>query len=144
MRGFNFAVVPAGSARVVVKLESANPTGSMKDRKARALIEHPAADGRLSPRGTVVAYTAGTTGIYLAFVCAALAYQAHFVFSDAFSDEKRYAMRAYGATITDVPSDGKKITEQLIKKMISTAGEISRQPRHWWCDQLNDRDGESG
>jgi cysteine synthase A len=116
----------------------------MKDRMARALIEHAAADGRLSPRGTVVEYTAGTTGISLAFVCAALGYQAHFVFSDAFSDEKRYTMRAYGATITDVPSDGKKITEQLIKKMISTAGEISRQPRHWWCDQLNNRDGESG
>ena len=137
-------VVPAGSARVIVKLESANPTGSMKDRMARALIEHAAADGRLSPRGTVVEYTAGTTGISLAFVCAALGYQAHFVFSDAFSDEKRYTMRVYGATITDVPSDGKKITEQLIKKMISTAGEISRQPRHWWCDQLNNRDGESG
>ena len=137
-------VVPAGSARVVVKLESANPTGSMKDRMARAMIECAAADGRLSPRGTVVEYTAGTTGISLAFVCAALGYRTHFVFSDAFSDEKRYTMRAYGAQITDVPSDGKKITEQLIKKMISTAGEISRQPGHWWCDQLNNRDGEGG
>ena len=137
-------VVPAGSARVVVKLESANPTGSMKDRMARAMIECAARDGRLSPRGTVVEYTAGTTGISLAFVCAALGYRAHFVFSDAFSEEKRYALRAYGAEITDVPSDGKKITEQLIKKMISTAGEISRQPGHWWCDQLNNRDGEGG
>jgi len=85
-------VVPAGSARVVVKLESANPTGSMKDRMARAMIECAAADGRLSPRGTVVEYTAGTTGISLAFVCAALGYRTHFVFSDAFSDEKRYTM----------------------------------------------------
>ena len=71
-------------------------------------------------------------------------FRSHFVFSDAFSDEKRYTMRAYSAQITDVPSDGKKITEQLIKKMISTAGEISRQPGHWWCDQLNNRDGEGG
>src|SRR5437667_7222470 len=116
----------------------------MKDRMARAMIECAAADGRLSPRGTVVEYTAGTTGISLAFVCAALGYRTHFVFSDAFSDEKRYTMRAYGAEITDVPSDGKKINEQLIKKMISTAGEISRQPGHWWCDQLNNRDGEGG
>ena len=68
-------VVPAGSARVVVKLESANPTGSMKDRMARAMIECAAADGRLSPRGTVVEYTAGTTGISLAFVSAALGYR---------------------------------------------------------------------
>jgi cysteine synthase len=137
-------VVPTGSARVIAKLESANPTGSMKDRMARALVESAAADGRLSARGTVVEYTAGTTGISLGFVCAALGYQAHFVFSDAFSEEKRYTMRAYGAKITDVASDNRKITESLIKKMISTAGEISRQPGHWWCDQLNNGDGETG
>jgi len=137
-------VVPAGSGRVLAKLESSNPTGSMKDRMAMALIKCAAADGRLSPGGTVVEYTAGTTGISLAFVCAALGYKAHFVFSDAFSDEKRYTMRAYGAGITDVPSDNKKITEQLIKQMISTAREISRQPGHWWCDQLSNQDGEAG
>jgi cysteine synthase A len=77
-------------------------------------------------------------------VCAALGYRAHFVFSDAFSEEKRYTMRAYGATITDVPSDNGRITEQLIRAMISTSKEISRQPGHWWCDQLNNRDGEAG
>lgn len=137
-------VVPPGSARVVAKLESANPTGSMKDRMARALVERAAADGRLPRGGTVVEYTAGTTGISLAFVCAALGYKAHFVCSDAFSEEKHYTMRAYGADITDVRSDGKKITEHLIKTMISTAGEMSRQPGHWWCDQLNNRDGEVG
>lgn len=137
-------VVPPGSARVVAKLESANPTGSMKDRMAQALVQRAAADRRLSPGGTVVEYTAGTTGISLALVCAALGYKAHFVFSDAFSDEKRYTMRAYGAEITDVLSDNKKITEQLIKRMIATAGEISRQPGHWWCDQLNNHDGEVG
>jgi cysteine synthase A len=116
----------------------------MKDRMARALIERAAADGRLKPGGTVVEYTAGTTGISLAFVCAALRYQSHFVFSDAFSDEKRQTMLAFGATITDVPSESRKITERLIKAMISTAAEISKQPDHWWCDQLNNRDGESG
>src|SRR5579872_2524900 len=77
-------IAPAGLARVIVKLESANPTGSMKDRMARAVIERAAADGRLPPGGTVVEYTAGTTGISLAMVCAALGYRAHFVFSDAF------------------------------------------------------------
>jgi cysteine synthase A len=136
--------VPAGSARVVAKLESANPTGSMKDRMARALVERAAADGRLGPGGTVVEYTSGTTGISLALVCAALGYRAHFVFSDAFSEEKRYTMRAYGAAITDVPSDDRKITEHLIKAMIARAGEISRQAGHWWSDQLNNRDGEEG
>lgn len=137
-------VVPKGSSRIVAKLESSNPTGSMKDRVAKALVEGAARDGRLMPGGTVVEYTAGTTGISLALVCAALGYKAHFVFSDAFSEEKRYTMRAYGAEITDVLSDDKKITEQLIKKMIATSAEISRQPGHWWCDQLNNQDGEVG
>jgi cysteine synthase A len=137
-------LAPAGSARIVAKLESANPTGSMKDRMARALVEHAAADGRLPRGGTVVEYTAGTTGVSLALVCAALGYRAHFVFSDAFSDEKRRTMEAYGATLTDVPSDKGQITEQLIRTMISTSAEIARRPGHWWCDQLNNRDGEAG
>ena len=137
-------VVRPGCARVLAKLESANPTGSMKDRMARAMVERAAADGRLPPGGTVVEYTAGTTGISLALICAALGYKAHFVFSDAFSEEKRYTMRAYGADITDVLSDNKRITEQLIKTMITTAGEISRRPGHWWADQLNNHDGEAG
>jgi cysteine synthase A len=137
-------VVPSGSARVVAKLESANPTGSMKDRVARAMVERAAADGKLSPGGTVVEYTAGTTGVSLALICAARGYKAHFVFSDAFSDEKRRTMRAYGAQLTDVSSDNGRITEQLIKGMIAKAAEISRRPGHWYCDQLNNRDGEAG
>ena len=137
-------VVPSGSARVIAKLESANPTGSMKDRIARAMVEAAAADGRLSPGGTVVEYTGGTTGISLALFCAALGYKTHFVSSDAFSEEKRQTMRAYGAEITTIPSDRKRITEQLIKSLIATAGELSRRPRHWWSDQLQNRDGEAG
>ena len=137
-------IVPRGSARVMAKLESANPTGSMKDRVARAIVERAAADGRLPKGGTVVEYTAGTTGVSLALVCAALGYKAHFVFSDAFSDEKRRTMRAYGAEITDVPSDNGKITAQLIKTMIATAADISRRPGHWWSDQLNNEDGKAG
>jgi cysteine synthase A len=137
-------IVPPGSARVVAKLESANPTGSMKDRVAQAMVERAAADGRLPPGGTVVEYTAGTTGVSLALICAARGFKAHFVFSDAFSEEKRYTMRAYGAQLTDVRSDGKRITEQLIKAMITKAAELSAQPGHWYCDQLNNRDGEAG
>ena len=137
-------LAPPGCARIVVKLESANPTGSMKDRVARAMIERAAADGRLKPGDTVVEYTAGTTGISLALVCAALGFRAHYVFSDAFSSEKRLTMRAYGATLTDVASENGRITERLIKAMIAKADEISRHPGHWYCDQLNNRDGEAG
>ena len=137
-------ISPQGAATIVAKLEFANPTGSMKDRMARAAIEAAAADGRLPAGGSVVEYTAGTTGISLAFVCAALGYGLEIVFSDAFSDEKRVTMQAFGAHITDVPSDERRITEALIKEMIATAGRLSQQPGHWWCDQLNNHDASSG
>ena len=137
-------IAPPGSARILAKLESANPTGSMKDRMAKAVIEAAESDGRLPPGGTVVEYTAGTTGISLALACAAKGHPLEIVFSDAFSDEKRVTMEAFGARITDVKSDQKRITEALIKEMIRTAGQISRRPRHWWCDQLNNQDAVAG
>lgn len=137
-------VVPTGSARVLVKLEFANPTGSMKDRMAVAAIRGAEARGDLTPGGTVVEYTAGTTGISLALVCAAKGYGLHVVFSDAFSDEKRHTMEALGATVEDVPSDHGQITERLIKAMIARASELSAQPGHWACDQLNNRDAITG
>lgn len=137
-------VVPPGLARIVAKLEWANPTGSMKDRMAKAVIERAEANGRLRPGGTVVEYTAGTTGISLALVCAAKGYALEIVFSDAFSLEKRRTMQAFGAHITDVPSDNKNINEKLIKTLMRTAEEISLRPGHWYCDQLNNHDGIEG
>lgn len=137
-------VVPPGSARVVVKLEWANPTGSMKDRMALAAVSKAEADGLLAPGGTIVEYTAGTTGISLALVCAAKGYGLEIVFSDAFSEEKRRTMKSFGARITDVPSDNKQITATLIKSMISKAAEISERPGHWYCDQLNNHAAISG
>lgn len=137
-------VVPPGAARVLAKLECANPTGSMKDRMAVAAIEAAERDGRLRPGGTVVEYTAGTTGISLALVCAAKGYRIEIVFSDAFSDDKRRTMQAFGANIRDVKSDGGKINEALIKEMIRTAGELSARPGHWYCDQLRNHDAVAG
>jgi len=137
-------VVPRGSGRVLAKLEWANPTGSMKDRMADAAVKQAEADGRLGPGGTVVEYTSGTTGISLALVCAAKGYGLEIVFSDAFSDEKRRTMQAFGARVTDVRSDNKQITEALIKAMISTAAEMSQRPGHWYCDQLNNHDAIAG
>jgi cysteine synthase len=137
-------VVPKGSARIFAKLEFTNPTGSMKDRVAKAMIEAAEADGRLRPGGTVVEYTSGTTGISLALVCAAKGHNLKIVFSDAFSDEKRHMMQAFGAKIQDVKSDHKKITEKLIKDMVATARQVSRQPDHWYCNQLSNHDGTGG
>ena len=137
-------IVPTGSARVIAKLEWANPTGSMKDRMALAAIEAAEARGALGPGGTVVEYTAGTTGISLAFVCAAKGYGIEIVYSDAFSEEKRRTMQAFGARITDVKSDGGRITGPLIKAMIEVARGISERPNHWWSDQLNNHDAVAG
>ena len=137
-------VVPPNCARIVAKLEWGNPTGSMKDRMARAVIEAAERDGRLPPGGTVLEYTAGTTGVSLALVCAAKGYGLHIVFSDAFSDEKRRTMQAFGATVEDVRSDNGRITESLIKAMIARANELSTTPNYWWCDQLNNRDAVTG
>ncbi|HYL72443.1 MAG TPA: cysteine synthase family protein [Candidatus Dormibacteraeota bacterium] len=137
-------LAPPTGARILIKLESANPTGSMKDRVARAMIEAAAADGRLKPGDTVVEYTAGTTGISLALLCAARGFKAHFVFSDAFSEDKRRVMQAYGAEITDVPSPGGRISKELIEALIAKAAELSARPGHWYCDQLRNADGEAG
>ena len=137
-------IVPEKSANIFVKLEWANPTGSMKDRMAQVVIEKASASGKLNPGDTVVEYTAGTTGVSLAFVCAAMGYKFHAAFSDAFSEEKRRTMLAFGAKITDVISDNKKITATLINEMIATAKKISEQPGHWWCDQLNNEDAAKG
>lgn len=137
-------VVPPGHARIMAKLEWANPTGSMKDRMARAAIEAAESDGRLRPGGCVVEYTAGTTGVSLALVCAAKGYRLKIVTSDAFSEEKRRTMQAFGAEITLVPSDNRRITESLIREMIATADRLSREPDHWWTDQLNNHDAIAG
>jgi cysteine synthase A len=137
-------VVPPNSARVVVKLEGGNPTGNMKDRMAKFAIEAAERDGRLKPGGTVVEYTGGSTGASLALVCAAKGYGCKIVTSDAFSEEKTRTAQAFGAEITVIPSEGKKITEQLIRRMMETAREISQQPGHWWFDQLNNADAAPG
>ncbi len=137
-------VVPSGSADVFVKLEGENPTGSMKDRMARAVVSRAEADGRLKPGGTVVEYTGGSTGTSLAFVCAAKGYRIRLVSSDAFSQEKRDHMRALGAELTLVPSEGGLSTRQLFLDMIEAARTLSREPGAFWVDQLNNPDTIGG
>jgi len=137
-------IVPAGHAQVLVKVESGNPTGNMKDRMAKAAIEAAEADGRLKSQGTVVEYTGGSTGASLALVCAAKGYKLKIITSDAFSEEKTRTTKAFGAEIILIPSDNKRITEELIRRMIESAREVSRAPGHWWFDQLNNPDAAKG
>jgi cysteine synthase A len=137
-------VVPPGCADILVKLEWENPTGSMKDRAALAMISRAEADGRLKPGGTVVEYTGGSTGASLALVCAAKGYRLRIVTSDAFSREKLDQMAALGAELTLVASEGRKTTKKLILDMIEKAREVAREPDTFWTDQLNNADSITG
>lgn len=133
-------IVPRDCARVFIKLESVNPTGSIKDRMALAMIEAAESDGRLRPGGHVVEYTAGSTGVSLAFICAVKGYSLSIVTSDAFSIEKRIHMAAYGAELTLVPSVNGKMDEALTRNMIKRASQIAKQTNGFWTDQLNNAD----
>jgi cysteine synthase A len=137
-------LVPPGSADVFVKLEWENPTGSVKDRMALAVISRPEADGRLRPGDTVVEYTGGSTGASLALVCGVRGYRIRIVTSDAFSREKLDQMAALGAELVLVPSEGGLTTKQLILDMIEAARVLSREPHTYWTDQLNNHDSIAG
>ena len=140
-------VVPPNHANIFAKLEWQNPTGSMKDRMAVAVIARAEADGRLRPGDTVVEYTGGSTGASLALVCAAKGYPIHLVSSKAFSQEKLDHMVAYGAKLTLVPhqdAHGGGFTRQLFLDMIEAARKLSLQPHTYWTDQLNNRDSIAG
>jgi cysteine synthase A len=137
-------VVPPGSAAVLAKLEWENPTGSMKDRMAQAVVSRAEADGRLAPGDTVVEYTGGSTGTSLALVCAAKGYRIRIVSSDAFSKEKLDHMAALGADLTLVPSEGGLTTKKLILEMVEAARALSRMPHTYWIDQLSNQDSIAG
>jgi cysteine synthase len=131
--------VPNG-CRILLKLESENPTGSMKDRPAVAMIEAAEADGRLRTGGFVVEYTGGSTGVSLAFVCAVKGYPIRIVTSDAFAREKLQHMRALGARLDVIASDGGGMTEKLTRDMVAAAEVIAREPGSFWTDQLRNTD----
>jgi cystathionine beta-synthase len=94
-----------GPCRLFLKLESANPSGSIKDRPARAMIEAAEADGRLKPGGTIVEATAGNTGLGLALVGARKGYRTVLVVPDKMSREKILHARALGAEVMLTRSD---------------------------------------
>jgi cysteine synthase len=137
-------VVPPNCADVLVKLEWENPTGSVKDRMAETVIARAEADGRLAPGYTVVEYTGGSTGASLALVCAAKGYRIRIVTSDAFAREKLDQMAALGAELTLVPSEDGRTTKKLILEMVETARVLSREPKTYWTNQLENPDTIAG
>jgi len=137
-------VVPEGSAQIYVKLEWENPTGSMKDRTAQAMILRAEENGRLKRGDTIIEYTGGSTGISLALICVAKGYRIHIITSDAFSHDKRNQMEAFGAELTLVPSEGGLTTKKLILDMIEAAREFSKKPNTFWTNQLYNVDSIAG
>ena len=137
-------VVPPNGAKIFAKLEWENPTGSMKDRAAQAMISRAEADGRLKPGYTVIEYTGGSTGISLALICVAKGYKLQIITSDAFSKDKLNQMKAFGAELTMVPSEGGLTTKNLILDMIEAAKELSAKPNTYWTNQLYNADSITG
>jgi cysteine synthase len=133
-------IVPKNGSRILLKLESENPTGSMKDRQALAMIEAAEADGRLRAGGSVVEYTGGSTGVSLSLVCAVKRYPLTIVTSDAFAREKLDHMRLLGAELQLVHSDSGRMTEKLTRDMIAAAGVIAAKTGAFWTDQMNNKD----
>ena len=133
-------IVPKNGARILLKMESENPTGSMKDRMALAMIEAAEADGRLKPGGSVVEYTGGSTGVSLALVCAVKGYPLRIVSSDAFSQEKLDHMKILGAALQIVRSESGGMTEKLTRDMVEAARVITEQTGGFWTDQLKNTD----
>ena len=134
-------IVPANGARILLKREDENPTGSMKDRMALAIIEAAEADGRLATDGCVIEYTGGSTGVSLALVCAMKHYPLFIVTSDAFAPEKLDHMRILGANLEVIPSSGGRMTEKLTRDMIEAARSMTmKRSRAFWVDQLNNTD----
>jgi cysteine synthase A len=133
-------IAPKNGSRILLKLENENPTGSMKDRMALAMIEAAEADGRLKPNGSVVEFTGGSTGVSLSLVCAVKGYPLHIVTSDAFAQEKLDHMRILGASLQIVPSESGGMTEELTRDMIEAAGIIAAKTGAYWTDQMKNQD----
>jgi len=130
---------PVNGAELWLKLEYRNPSGSMKDRMAQAMIEGAERDGLLAHGDTVVEYTGGSTGPAVALVCQAKGYRALIVMADCFTEERFQLVRALGGEIDVVPSiEGRpKVTPQDIRNMVARAAELAERPGHYATDQFN-------
>jgi cysteine synthase len=137
---------PANGGEVWVKLEYANPTGSMKDRLALAMIEGAERDGLLEPGMTVVEYSGGSTGPALALVCGAKGYALVIVTSTCFTEERLLLVLALGGQVDVLPAvEGPgRVTAEDIRRMVERAGELAAAPDRHATDQFNTPYGVPG
>jgi cysteine synthase A len=125
-------VPDAGSAEVVVKLESFNPLSSVKDRIAVSMIREAEKAGELKPGATVIEATSGNTGIGLAFVCSARGYRCVLIMPDTMSVERRKLLQALGAELILTPGP------KGIKECQRVADEIlAKTPGGWLSKQFD-------
>ena len=131
-------------SQIFIKLEYYNPTCSYKDRMALSMIEEAEKEGLIKPGYTIIEYTGGSTGSSLALVCAVKGYNTKIVTSDAFSEEKINTMKAFGAELTIIPSEGGKITPNLVKKMMAKAQDLAKKPNTYQTNQLHNKHSLKG
>ena len=115
-------VTEGAGATVLAKLEFYNPSSSVKDRLAIAVVDAAEASGELKQGGTIVEATSGNTGIALAMVAAARGYKAILTMPETMSTERRMLLRAYGATLVLTP--GPEGMTGAINKALEIAAEI--------------------
>ena len=132
-------LAPPNGAELWLKLEYSNPSGSMKDRMALAMIEGAERDGLISPGDTIVEYTGGSTGPALALVCTAKGYRPLIVMADCYTEERFQLTRALGGEVDVVPSvKGRpNVTAKDIENMIARAAQLAKAPGHYATDQFN-------
>jgi cystathionine beta-synthase len=129
VRGFD-----TGPCRLLVKLESQNPGGSIKDRIGRSMIEAAERDGRIGPGATLVEATAGNTGLGLALVAAAKGYRLILVIPDKMSQEKLAHLRALGAEIVLTRSDVGRGHPQYYQDLAEKI--TAETPGAWYVNQF--------
>lgn len=130
------ALAPEGGASILAKLEAANPTGSMKDRMALAMIEAAEREGLLEVGQTVVEYTGGSTGTSLAMVCTVKGYPLHIVSFDAVAEGKLASMRALGAEVEVLETPEGKVHPGLQPEMEERVLELVEEHGAYWTEQM--------
>lgn len=129
-------IQPPGGSRILLKWEGGNPTGSMKDRMALAMVRAARRSGELRPGQRIVEFTGGSTGASLAFVAAVEGHPISIVTADCFSEEKIRAMQALGADVDVLQTPEGRTYPELPAKMRERVLEIQRKTGAYWTNQF--------